>query len=49
MARNRLAQNPLLRGQGLAKTGLILGYAALALYAIAVAAVLALGISLFKK
>ena len=41
MARRRLAQNPLLRGNGLAKAGLILGYTSMDLYAVAVMVLLA--------
>ena len=41
MARRRLAQNPRLGGRGLAKAGLILGYAALVLYIVAVLVFLA--------
>jgi hypothetical protein len=49
MARHRLAQNLTLRGQGLAKAGLIVGYTALALYAVAVLLFFALGLSIVKK
>ena len=45
-ARRRLAQNPLLRGQGLAKAGLILGYASLGLYLAAALLLLVFGRSL---
>jgi hypothetical protein len=48
MARKRLAQNPLLRGAGLAKAGLILGYVALGLSVITVVVLLAFGASLLK-
>ena len=48
MARRRLAQDPLLSGTGLAKTGLILGYIALGLYLAGALLVLALGISVAK-
>jgi len=41
IARRRLAQNPLLRGHGLAKAGLILGYTSLGLYTVAVVVLLA--------
>jgi len=48
IARRHLAQNPLLRGRGLAKAGLILGYTVLGLYIIAVAVLLAFGTSVLK-
>jgi len=46
MAQRRLAQNPLLRGHGLAKAGLILGYASLGLYLAAALLLLVFGRSL---
>jgi hypothetical protein len=46
MARRRLAQSPGLRGRGLAKAGLILGYTAIGLYIVVVLVFLARGMSL---
>jgi uncharacterized protein DUF4190 len=45
MAMKRIAQNPGLRGRGMAKAGLIIGYVGLVLCVIVVVAILALGLS----
>jgi len=44
MALKRIAKNPALRGTGLAKAGLIVGYVALALALLVVAAILVIGV-----
>ena len=48
MSRRRLTQNPLLRGRGLVKAGLILGYASLGIYLAAVLLLLVFGSSLAR-
>jgi hypothetical protein len=48
MALKRIAQTPALRGRGMAKAGLIIGYVAVALCLLVVIAVLALSAHLAK-
>jgi len=48
LASKRLAETPAMRGRGMAKAGLIVGYAALALYVLAIVTAFAIGWSVIR-